>query len=86
MLNLAFALGLGLFLIRAVKEIYHQPRGGGGTYLEKDDMDVRRTRPPFSRLSAAPQDPLFSILQFHKTPFLTKNRKIFEFSVKNTKI
>ena len=56
----------------------------GGIYLEKGDMDVRWTRPPFSHPSAAPQDPLFSIFQFHKTPFLTKNHKIFEFSAKNT--
>ena len=50
-----------------------------GTNLEKGDMDVRWTRPPFSRSSAAPQDSLFSIFQFHNTPLLTKNHKIFEF-------
>ena len=38
----------------------------GGTFLEKGDMDVRWTRPPFH----APQP-------FHKTPFLTKNHTKF---------
>ena len=36
-----------------------------------------RKGPPFHAPSAAPQDPLFSILQFHKTLILTKNHKIF---------
>ena len=66
--------------------VQHAWVGGGGTYLEYGDMDVRRTRPPFSRPSDAPQDPHFSIFQFPKTPFLTKNPKIFDFSSKNTKI
>ena len=50
---------------------------GGVTYLKKGDMDVRRTRAPFSHpfkpLNKTP--PLFSIIQFHKTLFLTKNHK-----------
>ena len=55
----------------------------GDTYLEKSDMDVRRTRPPFSRPSAAPQDPLFSIFHFHKTPLLKKKKKITKFRILN---
>ena len=33
--------------------------------------------PPFHAPSATPQDPLFSIFQFHKTLILTKNHKMF---------
>ena len=52
---------------------------GGGTYLERGYEDVRRESPPFHAPSAASKDPLFSILQFHKTPSLTTGHKISQF-------
>ena len=51
--------------------------GGGDTYLEKGYGDVRQERPPFYASSAAPQDSLFSILYFHKTPILNQRWQKF---------
>ena len=74
----------GIKIIK-IYEHFVKAMSPGGTYLEKGDIDVWQTRPPFSDPSSAPQNPLFSIFQFHKTSFLAKNHKIFKFPQKKKK-
>ena len=59
------------------------PEGVGLLTLKTVTGICDRKDPLFTPLIPAPQDHLFGIYQFHKTPILTKNHKIAQFSVYN---